>query len=189
MASIKCAHCKGTHTSVTEVRACSLRSAGLNGTDAKIVARHVDWFEATGAKPAAPRPMGSVGGNKLGAPVAAPRTGDLARVKAAAARLPGEGTLRFAIERDGVTKFYWVDRPVEGRWAGYTFLKIQASDDLHSIRHLGTVADVLEAFASDVAGALARYGHELGACGVCGRTLTDAESRGRGIGPVCYSKL
>lgn len=30
-----------------------------------------------------------------------------------------------------------------------------------------------------------RNGRELGHCGVCGRTLTDEESRARGIGPIC----
>ena len=29
------------------------------------------------------------------------------------------------------------------------------------------------------------YGRELGVCGVCGRTLTDENSREAGIGPVC----
>ena len=36
--------------------------------------------------------------------------------------------------------------------------------------------------------ASARYGHEIGECGICGRQLTNDESRARGIGPVCAAK-
>jgi hypothetical protein len=85
-------------------------------------------------------------------------------------------------------KFYRVDRPTEGRWAGRTFVKVQASDDLHPVR--GTAARaVLEAIAVDPKAAMLRYGLELGHCGKCGRTLTDEDSRAAGIGPVCASKL
>lgn len=34
-----------------------------------------------------------------------------------------------------------------------------------------------------------RYGRELGICGVCGRTLTNEDSRQLGIGPVCRARL
>jgi len=94
---------------------------------------------------------------------------------------------RYAIEVDGVVKFYRVDRPTEGRWAGYTFVKVQASDDLHPVR--GTAAQgILKAIAVDPREASLRYGREIGSCGVCGRTLTDEDSRNAGIGPVCASK-
>jgi hypothetical protein len=33
-----------------------------------------------------------------------------------------------------------------------------------------------------------RYGMLIGKCGVCGRTLTDEESRANGIGPVCAER-
>lgn len=36
--------------------------------------------------------------------------------------------------------------------------------------------------------AMIRYGREIGECGNCGRTLTDAESRAAGIGPVCAKR-
>ena len=47
---------------------------------------------------------------------------------------------------------------------------------------------VLQAISADP-DALARYGQELGECGVCGRELTDEQSRAIGIGPVCREKL
>lgn len=36
--------------------------------------------------------------------------------------------------------------------------------------------------------AMLRYGRLIGACGHCGRTLTNQESRDAGIGPVCITK-
>jgi hypothetical protein len=41
------------------------------------------------------------------------------------------------------------------------------------------------AVASDPAQAAIAYGKKFGACSVCGRALTDADSIARGIGPVC----
>lgn len=48
--------------------------------------------------------------------------------------------------------------------------------------------DVLDAIGTDPAAAAARYGHEIGKCGICGRKLTNDESRARGIGPICAEK-
>lgn len=33
------------------------------------------------------------------------------------------------------------------------------------------------------------FGHALGVCGVCGRTLTDDQSIAAGIGPICAGKF
>lgn len=94
---------------------------------------------------------------------------------------------RYAVTVDGEVKFYRVDRPTEGKWAGFTFVKVQASDEFWPVRGQAAKAAVLAAIAADP-GALARYGQLLGTCGICGRTLTDQESRERGIGPVCLEK-
>jgi hypothetical protein len=95
---------------------------------------------------------------------------------------------RYAVEHEGTLKFYKVDRPTEGRWAGYTFVKVQASDDWHRVSR-ETAAYVLATVAVDPREASARYGQEIGSCGVCGRTLTDEDSRAAGIGPVCAEKF
>lgn len=95
---------------------------------------------------------------------------------------------RYAVEHEGTLKFYRVDRPTEGRWAGYTFLNVQASDETYSIKNVDTKREVLGLIAEDPKGAAQRYGHELGKCGICGRTLTNEESRALGIGPVCAGK-
>lgn len=103
----------------------------------------------------------------------------------ARAALPEVPAGRYAVEEDGVLKFFRVDRPEQGRWAGYTFLKIQASDDLYPVKDYARKTAILAAIAEDPRAASIRYGHELGACGICGRTLTDEDSRAAGIGPVC----
>lgn len=85
---------------------------------------------------------------------------------------------------DSQLRFYRVDRPTEGRWAGYTFLKVQASDEWHPIKALDTKRTILTRIANDP-DAMARYGQEIGRCGRCNRTLTDEESRRIGMGPTC----
>lgn len=96
---------------------------------------------------------------------------------------------RYALkEEDGVTRFYRVDRPTEGRWAGYVFVKIQASDDLHPIKDRSRKAAIIAAIEEDPRGAAILYGQEIGSCGVCGRTLTDETSRAYGIGPICRER-
>lgn len=84
-----------------------------------------------------------------------------------------------------VIKFYRVDRPTEGRWAGFTFLAVQASDELHPIKNPDVKRTILGLIAENPAAASKLYGQEIGSCGVCGRTLTDETSRAYGIGPVC----
>lgn len=46
-------------------------------------------------------------------------------------------------------------------------------------------AAALEKIGQNPAEAAANYGRHIGSCGICGRTLTNDESRARGIGPVC----
>lgn len=88
----------------------------------------------------------------------------------------------------GHVEFFRVDRPEEGKWAGYTFVKQQASDDLYPVKG-ARAKEILSRIAEDPHAALIRYGHELGCCGRCGRTLTDEVSRAMGIGPECASIL
>lgn len=85
-------------------------------------------------------------------------------------------------------KFYRVDRPTSGKWAGRTFVKVQASGEFYPIRNQDEVARILCEIAIDSETAQRRYGQKIGRCGVCNRTLTDDESRAMGIGPVCRSK-
>ncbi|QPX62159.1 hypothetical protein PBI_INDLOVU_44 [Mycobacterium phage Indlovu] len=99
---------------------------------------------------------------------------------------------RYAIEtEDGATNalaFYKVDRPTEGRWAGYVFVKLMVSDGEQRMSFAASKSIMAKIAEAGAEAASARYGHEIGECGVCGRTLTNDDSRARGIGPVCASK-
>lgn len=95
---------------------------------------------------------------------------------------------RYALRgEDGVVKFYRLDKPTQGKWAGWTFLKAQASDDFYPIRNKAEKARIIAAIAEDVLAARKLYGQELGVCGDFGRTLT-SEYRKIGIGPICINK-
>ena len=87
-----------------------------------------------------------------------------------------------------IIEFFSSTSPRSGKWAGRTFVNQQASDDKYPVR--GARRDeVLARIAVDPQAAMIRYGHELGRCGNCGRTLTDEVSRAMGIGPDCAAKL
>jgi Family of unknown function (DUF6011) len=94
---------------------------------------------------------------------------------------------RYAVELGGTLRFFKVDRPDEGRWAGRLFLAevIGGESRGRSIRERGEKSLVLNALHADADGARARYGRTIGKCGCCNRTLTDETSRLSGIGPDC----
>lgn len=95
---------------------------------------------------------------------------------------------RYAVDGDdGTTKFYKIDKPTDGKWAGYTFLKVLASDTEYPIKG-GAKAAIMAKIEIDPKAAMIRYGQEIGKCGHCNRTLTDEASRAAGIGPVCAEK-
>lgn len=113
---------------------------------------------------------------------------------------------RFAIEspEDSKLRFLVVEMIDDSgsQWDGWTFVKVNASDEQHKLGHWrpgtkqtykGVSHTLIRSLASlDVDGlyeAMVRYGHEIGSCGVCGRTLTDEQSRAAGIGPICAGKL
>lgn len=96
---------------------------------------------------------------------------------------------RYAIDGPNGLTFYRVDRPTEGKWAGRTFVSVQAGPNLFPVRDAGARLGILAVIARDPAAASMRYGRELGHCGVCGLELTNQESRARGIGPVCAGKM
>lgn len=96
---------------------------------------------------------------------------------------------RYAVTGDnGQTVFLRVDKPTDGRWAGRTFVAVQAGDELHKAYGAPALGLLRKIVADTPEAACIRYGHELGECGRCGRTLTDEASRAAGIGPVCVSK-
>lgn len=90
---------------------------------------------------------------------------------------------------DGGIRFYKVDCPTTGRWAGYVFVKAMAGGESYPVRDRNFREEILYAIKQDVRGAALLYGREIGSCGICGRTLTDENSRQAGIGPVCAKKM
>ncbi len=101
---------------------------------------------------------------------------------------PGVPAGHYALTVDGRTRFYRVDRPTEGTWAGAVFIREQAGDEFYPMR--GQRRDVaMDAIAADPAKASRAYGLSIGRCGLCNRTLTDASSRARGLGPTCGARV
>jgi Family of unknown function (DUF6011) len=86
---------------------------------------------------------------------------------------------RYAIRHeDGVVRFYKVNTPEDGKWKGRTFVEVQASDEFHPVRNHEQRGKILLVIKADPQTAR-----------VCGRTLTDEQSRADGIGPVCKTKM
>lgn len=83
------------------------------------------------------------------------------------------------------TTFFQVWVGVRGGWKVY----VQASDEKHEVTQWPHRLSVLKKIAAAPEEAMARYGRELGRCGMCGRTLTNDISREFGIGPVCRTRL
>lgn len=101
--------------------------------------------------------------------------------------LPEVAEGRYAVpNEEGKLAFYFVKRPKTGKWAGWTFIDVFASDERHPIKGFAAKKAILEKIAADP-DAGPRFGREIGSCYVCGRTLTDEVSRRLGIGPVCRS--
>lgn len=105
------------------------------------------------------------------------------------ADMPDVPAGRYAVDgEDGTLKFYRVRKVEKGKWAGWTFVDVQASSDFYPIRGLKAVRPILTKIAEDPREAAVRYGQELGRCCICGRTLTNDVSRHYGIGPVCAGR-
>lgn len=69
-------------------------------------------------------------------------------------------------------------------------VQLYTSDDTTRVRlAVPTQLDIIRRIAADPTAAASLFGHEFGRCGVCGRGLTNDDSRARGIGPVCAGNL
>lgn len=97
---------------------------------------------------------------------------------------------RYAVEfrDDNVWRFYEVNKPTEGRWEGYTFIKmlVGAPGDYQKVdmnpQHRHHILSIIE---SNQKQAMLDYGLQSGVCGRCHSPLTDPQSLARGIGPKC----
>lgn len=85
-----------------------------------------------------------------------------------------------------IIKFYRVNHHKSGR----LYVDACASDERHPVRVWATRKAVLDGIrAMGWKASTALYGSKIGSCGRCHRTLTDADSRARGIGPDCWGKM
>lgn len=91
-------------------------------------------------------------------------------------------------DENGEWSFFKIDTPESGRWAGYVFVTRFVGDRKVRISR-AMQAKVLREIGKDPIKALRDYGHQIGSCGVCNRTLTDPDSIAAGIGPVCEAKV
>jgi hypothetical protein len=127
------------------------------------------------------------------APVAdAPVNGGAAEVIALLAGLhepvaahPDRGMIlrRYAVDgfdTGNEVRFYKLRESKRGR----RYLVAQLSDEERMVPWAEALI-VARKIAADPMAAMLRYGVEIGACGHCGRTLTNDESRAFGIGPKC----
>ena len=105
--------------------------------------------------------------------------------KGAGAGVPEPGY--YAVEYGDVLRFY---RVVEGkgRWEGRRFLN-RFRSDLQDRVFFAEQKAVFAAILAEPEGARKRFAEELTRCWMCGRMLTDAESRRLGVGPECRKML
>jgi hypothetical protein len=214
--SIRCGTCRQRHETIADVRACAERGYGTDEsvdptTDRTGAAAPYDPRprDAEPQEPATEKQVNfmlALEAQKIAEPLRKTRDELAGMTKKAATlaigellkrpdlpgrqnktpNLPDVPAGRYAIGTPA--KFYKVDRPTEGRWAGYTFVKVQASDEFHPVNR-SLQPDILAEIAKDPQAAMLRYGREIGECGHCGRTLTNQESRDAGIGPICAGKM
>ena len=112
---------------------------------------------------------------------------DLSSLPSGRYAVPG-GDSRLKLQIDNVSK---------GKWEGWVFVKDAAEygqqkrygKQAPGSRYVGDVEDALAAILADPKAAAGAYGHLVGRCGVCNRTLEDEHSVELGIGPVCAQKF
>lgn len=90
----------------------------------------------------------------------------------------------YAICVDGVVKFYRVSTSKRG----FKNVQVRASDQLFMQFGKAGIAILHRIVEAGLEASQMLFATELGCCWRCGRTLTDEESRARGMGPDCASK-
>jgi hypothetical protein len=95
---------------------------------------------------------------------------------------------RYAVRADDNSVGFFLVQKGTGKWDGYTFLKRQAGDEELPVKGAAR-GQIMAAIEKNPKAAAVLYGTELGVCGMCGKALTDPESRAIGIGPVCATKF
>lgn len=177
--NILCGNCKNRHESIQAVKDCHAGKLVQGYADNSALQDDADMaaMEAAGDKAEAEK----VAAAKYGTAPVVPAGAVMAEIPAG----------NYVVAIDGVDKFYRVQYGKDGgKWAGFLFLSVQASDDYYPVKDKGAKANVLKAIRTQgVIECLARYGHALGKCGICSKTLTNPDSIAAGIGPICRAGL
>ena len=84
---------------------------------------------------------------------------------------------------------YFIVDPTDGVEKFVVVGSVQASDYLYPVQEPVHRNAILKAISVDPVNAMNEYGMKLGVCGVCGRTLTNRDSRLRGMGPICAGRF
>ena len=90
-----------------------------------------------------------------------------------------------------------IDKPEEGQWVGWTFVKDGAvygegrkyGHQKPGWSYKGAIEPELRAILADPIEAMAEYGRLTSTCGLCHRPLEQKDSVARGIGPWCFKKM
>jgi hypothetical protein len=86
--------------------------------------------------------------------------------------------------------YYFIVDPIDGKEKFVTvWMSVRASDDMYPVTNPEHRNAMIQAIGKDPVQAMNAYGEKLGICGRCGRTLTDRDSRLRGIGPICAQHI
>ena len=95
---------------------------------------------------------------------------------------------RYAINSaDGELTFYEVWRGT--RKPEYVKLYVLHGPDSTEVPFGKGMVTILKSIAQDAGAAAVRYGHEIGACSICNKRLTNRVSRALGIGPICGGRF
>lgn len=188
-ATISCAHCHGIHLSIGYVRECARKNSVEVPVHHPEPVRpseetYLDWSIPT---PPVADPLASV---REARERREREEAEAKRARYAAWRsIPvyAGGRAYYALEMGGVVHFFKVSRPKKGPHAGKTFVEEQAGDAFHKMGWVRT-GEVLDAIAADPDTAGRLYGLKIEKCYRCHKTLTDTDSRERGMGPDCAKK-
>jgi hypothetical protein len=99
-----------------------------------------------------------------------------------------EGYYALPTEPDTATQdlaFYHIQRPTQGNWTGWTFVKHCVGPEEHRLSQASGRAIIQRIKSYGPEESCRLYGMEIGRCGICGLRLTNTLSRALGIGPIC----
>jgi len=164
-----CGSCKDDHETVAQVKLCYHRKGQAVPEQQKAAPGDPGFQNARGSREDR-------------------RRGLMRQIKALGAKVDeGPYAIHNGPKAANNISFYQVDKPETGKWAGRTFVNRRLSDNEQRLS-LDEQVRILAAIAADPQGASLLYGQTIGECPECGRSLTNEDSRRRGIGPVCARK-